>query len=101
MDALQKVEEPDLPAIPVAAEILQRNNNPNMVLRSLSHNFLFWRYATPKALISLEEVAPPRADQGADAQAFKGQLENAGFKSQSDCSMGIHLGMSIFVSLYI
>jgi hypothetical protein len=41
MDALQKVEEPDLPAIPVAAEILQRNNNPNMVLRSLSHNFLF------------------------------------------------------------
>jgi hypothetical protein len=31
MDVLQKLEEPDLPAIPVAAEFLQRNNNPDMV----------------------------------------------------------------------
>jgi hypothetical protein len=41
MDVLQKVEEPDLRAIPVAAEFLQQNNNPNMVLRTLSHTVLF------------------------------------------------------------
>jgi len=66
---LTKLEEPDLPAIPATAEVLQRNNNPNT------------------ALSSLGEVAAPHAD----AQKFKGQLENAGFKSQSDCSTGIHL----------